>query len=121
MAEALVNAYIGDEWTAFSAGAKPSGWVHPLAIKVLAELGIDASSHFSKPISRFQGNRFDRVITLCEDSENSCPVWIGPEEMVHMPFIDPAMATGSETFVTGAFRQVRDMMKEQILSYLLQS
>ena len=66
MAEGLVNHYLGDTWEAFSEGTKPSGYVHPLAVQAMAELGIDLSAHRSKSTDEFRGAAFDRVITVCD-------------------------------------------------------
>jgi len=105
MAEALVNARYSDRWEAFSAGSHPAGQVHPLAIQVLAELGID---HQGKPksIQEFIGQSFDLVVTLCDDSDTDCPVWLGKGRKLHRPFPDPARASGSEAEKLQVFRQV---------------
>jgi arsenate reductase len=107
MAEAFVNTRMGEKWQAFSAGSRPAGAVHPLAIKVLSEIGID---HQGKPksLNEFTGQSFNMVITLCEDSDDNCPIWLGKGRQLHHPFPDPAKATGSQEEVLQAFRQVRD-------------
>jgi arsenate reductase len=107
MAEAIVNTRMGEKWQAFSAGSRPAGAVHPLAIKVLSEIGID---HQGKPksLNEFTGQSFNMVITLCEDSDDNCPIWLGKGRQLHHPFPDPAKATGSQEEVLQAFRQVRD-------------
>jgi arsenate reductase len=117
MAEAIVNARMGDQWRAYSAGSRPAGVVHPLAIKVLSEIGID---HQGKPkaLNEFTGQSFDMVITLCEDSDDNCPVWLGKGRQLHHPFPDPAKATGSQEQVMQAFRQVRDGIITQVTSLL---
>jgi len=105
MAQALVNARYSDHWEAFSAGSHPAGQVHPLAMQVLAELEID---HQGKPksIQEFFGQSFDLVVTLCDDSDTDCPVWLGKGRQLHRPFPDPARASGSEAEKLKVFRQV---------------
>jgi arsenate reductase len=118
MAEAIVNARLAEKWQAFSAGSRPAAAVHPLAIKVLSEIGID---HQGKPKSliEFAGQSFDMVITLCEDSDDNCPVWLGKGRQLHHPFPDPAKASGSQEEVMQVFRQVRDGIATQITDLLI--
>ncbi len=117
MAEAIVNARLGERWQAFSAGSRPAVAVHPLALKVLAELGID---HRGKPksMAEFTGQAFDVVITMCEDAEDECPVWLGMGVKLHQPYPDPAKAAGSDEEILQAFRQVRDEIAGQIAPLL---
>ena len=117
LAEAIVNARLGERWEAFSAGSRPAGCVHPMAIQALAEIGI---AHHGRPksIDEFMSQPFDKVITLCDDSDENCPVWLGKGKQVHHPFPDPAAASGSEAQKMQAFRQVRDAMADQIVSLL---
>lgn len=107
MAEAIVNTRLGDRWEAFSAGSRPGSVVNPFAIKVLAELGID---HHGRPKSfdTFEGQSFDRVVTLCDDSDEGCPIWLGSGTKLHRPFADPANVIGSEAEILQAYRLVRD-------------
>jgi arsenate reductase len=113
MAEAFVNARMGDRWEAYSAGSHPAGYVHPLALKVLSEIGINHQGR-SKSIDEFLGQPFDVVITLCEDSDDECPVWLGKGRKLHNPFPDPTKVTGSEEEKSVAFREVRDEIIAQI-------
>jgi arsenate reductase len=117
MAEAIVNSRLGDRWEAFSAGSRPAGFVHPLAIKALSEIGIEHQGR-SKSIEEFQGLSFDLVITLCDQAENECPVWLGKGRRVHVPFPDPAKVTGDETEIMAAFREVRDGIAKEIIQLL---
>ncbi len=116
-AEAIVNARFGDTWNAFSAGSKPAGTVHPLATKALSEIGIN---HQGKPksIKEFQGQSFELVVTLCDQSEDECPVWLGKGKQAHMPFPDPAKVEGSEAEKIEAFRHVRDQISSAITQLL---
>ncbi len=117
MAEGLTRHYLGEHFEVFSAGYM-STYVNPNAIKVMSELGIDISHHRSKEVSEFQGEKFDVVITVCDEGDASCPVWLGEGNKVHIPFYDPVQARGTEEEVLSAFRRVRDEMKETLLSYL---
>jgi arsenate reductase len=110
MAEAIVNSGRAGEWEAFSAGSRPAGFVHPLAIRVLAEIGIEVGRARSKPVGEFQGQSFDLAVTLCSSAAEECPVWLGPGKRVHQEYPDPAKAEGDEARVLEAFRSVRDAM-----------
>lgn len=106
MAEAMVKARYPD-WQAFSAGAHPSGFVHPLAIRVLAEIGIEHRGK-SKSVELFQDQPFDRIVTLCDEASEECPVWIGSGLRLHASFKDPARLEGTNDEKLAAFRQLRD-------------
>jgi arsenate reductase len=112
MAAAIVNARLGEIWEAYSAGTQPAGYVHPLAISALAEIGIQYQGH-SKHADEYRAVPFDLVVTVCDDAAESCPVWLGPGKRVHLGFPDPARATGTENEVMTAFRQVRDDIAQQ--------
>jgi arsenate reductase len=117
LAEAIINHDLNDGWQAFSAGTNPAGYVHPLAIKALSEIGIEHHS-ISKSVEQFHGEPFDLVITVCDDAAENCPVWLGKGKRVHIGFPDPAKAEGSEEEVMAVFRAVRDDIREQITVYL---
>ena len=117
MAEAIVNHFLGDTWQAVSAGTQPAGYVHPLALEALAEMGIQHQGE-SKSADRFRGEASDLVITVCDDAAENCPVWLGPGKRVHIGFPDPAKVDGSPEERIQAFRQVRDAIREQIPPYL---
>jgi arsenate reductase len=118
MAEGLINHYLGDRFRAFSAGTEATR-VNPLAIKVMAELGIDISHYYSKTIEEFDGEEFDHVITLCSSANEQCPIFFGGVERVHIGFDDPSRLTGTPEELLPEFRRVRDEMREKITSYLL--
>jgi arsenate reductase len=120
MAEAIVNHDLGDQWQAFSAGTQPAGFVHPLALEALAEIGITHNGS-SKSSELFRGQDFDLVITVCDDAAENCPVWLGKGRRVHIGFPDPAKAAGGPQEQLNAFRQVREGIKERILGYLQSS
>ena len=118
MAEGLVNHYLGDEWKAVSAGTAPAGYVHPLAVQVMSELGIDISRQCSKPVDEFRGKEFDTVVTVCDDAAENCPVWLGTGRKVHIGFEDPAKATGSDQERLAVFRRIRDDIRQEIFDFL---
>jgi arsenate reductase len=120
MAEGLVNSFLDGHCEAFSAGTEPAGYVHPLAVRAMAELGIDISAQRSKSVDEFRDVPFDVVVTVCDDAARNCPVWLGKGKRVHIGFPDPAAATGSEAEKLAAFRQVRDDLRQQVLGYLEQ-
>jgi len=113
LAEAIVNARLGDEWQAYSAGTKPAGYVHPNALRVLAEIGIEHPGR-SKSVQEYRGQPFDLVVTVCDAAAEDCPLWLGQGQRVHLGFPDPAKATGTEAEILSAFRRVRDDIGEQI-------
>jgi arsenate reductase len=117
MAEALINARLGDRWQAFSAGTEPARYVHPKALQVLAEVGIEHQGR-SKHTDEFQDFPLDLVITVCDSAAENCPVWLGQGRKVHISFSDPAKATGTEEEVLAVFRRVRDDISEKVLGYL---
>jgi arsenate reductase len=118
MAEGLVNHFLGEQWEASSAGTKPSGYVHPLAVQAMAELEIDISSQRSKSVDEFRDTAFDRVITVCDHAARNCPAWLGQGIVKHMGFPDPATAGGSEVERLAVFRGVRDGLRKEVLAYL---
>ena len=118
MAEGLVNHYMADRWEARSAGTKPTGYVHPLAVQVMVELGIDISSQVSKPVGAFRNSSFDLVITVCDNAARTCPLWLGSGRIEYIGFPDPAAATGSVEERLDLFRQVRDAIRQQIVQAL---
>jgi arsenate reductase (thioredoxin) len=120
MAEALVNARLGEAWQAFSAGTQPAGYVHPKALQVLAEAGVRHQGA-SKSVDQFRDTPFDLVVTVCDDAYETCPVWLGQGRRVHLAFQDPARAQGTKEEVLALFRRVRDQIAEQIPALLQDS
>ena len=113
MAEAIINHTIASEWQAFSAGTKPSGYVHPKALQVLEEIGIVHQGE-SKHTEHHREIEFDLVVTVCDSAAEDCPLWLGKGKVIHHGFIDPAEATGTEEVVLAVFRQVRDEIAKEI-------
>ena len=110
MAEGLTRHLRGDGFEASSAGVQP-GTVHPLAIKALAEIGIDISGHKSKSVEEFRDIEFDLVVTVCDKAKDTCPFFPG-KVVVHRGFEDPAIAAGSEQERLARFRAVRDEIRK---------
>ena len=113
IAEAIVNARYSKEWRAFSAGTRPAGFVHPMAIQALNEIGIKHRGE-SKGVDSFRYKNFDLVITVCDDANEECPVWLGKGKRVHEGFRDPARVQGTDHERLAAFCQVRDEMLKKI-------
>ena len=113
MAESLLRVFYGTHYDAYSAGTEPSG-VNPFAIKVMAELGIDISTHHSKHIENFRGKEFDYVVTVCDHAKETCPFFPGGKIFLHQGFEDPSTSTGTEEEVLTCFRRVRDGIRDWI-------
>ena len=94
MADGLARAFHGDELEIFSAGSRPAGWVHPAAIKALAEIGIDHSQAESKSADQFLDQEFDVVVTVCDSAAQDCPTWPGAKRIEHWPIEDPTWGEG---------------------------
>lgn len=105
MAEAVVNARMGERWEAFSAGVKPAEQVNPNTIRALAEIGIQHQGE-AKHVERFINEDFDVVVTVCDDAAENCPVWVGRGKREHIGFPDPANATGTDEEVMAEYRKV---------------
>jgi arsenate reductase (thioredoxin) len=113
MAEALLRHLAGDRFEAYSAGTEATH-VRPLAVRAMAELGIDISGQQSKTLNRYLGEPFDAVITVCDQANEACPVFFGARERLHWSFPDPSRATGSEDEQLAVYRSVRDAIRERI-------
>jgi arsenate reductase len=111
MAEGVLRAAAGDMIDVFSAGSKPAGGVHPKAILVLKEIGIDISGHRSKHMDEFLNRRITTVITVCGNADQACPMFPGQVNRHHWGFDDPAHAKGTEDEILAEFRRVRDQIR----------
>ena len=107
----------GDRFEVFSAGIKPTQ-VNPLAIKVMAEAGIDISKHRSKSAMEFIGQKFDFVVTVCDNAKQTCPIFPGKYEKIHWDLEDPAEAQGTEEERLVFFRRIRDEIKNNVLAFI---
>jgi arsenate reductase len=111
LAEGILRHAAGDLFDVYSAGSKPAGYVHPLAIKVMKEIGIDISGHKSKHMNEFLDRKIDTVITVCGHADQACPMFPGQVNRYHWGFDDPAHAQGTEEEILAVFRRVRDQIK----------
>lgn len=114
MAEAIVNARLSETWEAVSAGTKPTGFVHPLAIQALSEIGIEHQGR-SKFADEYRQTPFDLVVTVCDSAAEECPLWLGQGKRTHQSHPDPAQSGDIEDF-----RSVRDAMEKEIIALLKQ-
>jgi arsenate reductase (thioredoxin) len=117
MAEGILRAAAGDLVEVHSAGSKPAGYVHPKAIAVLAEIGIDLSTHSSKHMNTFLDRPIATVITVCGKADQVCPMYPGQAHRHHWGFDDPAHATGTEDEILAEFRRVRDEIRRVFEAY----
>jgi len=115
MAEGLVNHLLGDRWFAASAGTAPADGVHPLAVRVMAEVGIDISTSRPEPLGVHLEGAWDLVITVCDGARESCPAFPRPVETLHLGFPDPAGAVGTEAERLAVFRRVRDAIRDRLV------
>jgi len=118
MAEGLLRTLGGGRFEVSSAGTEPADRVHPLAIETMAERGIDISMQRPKPLSTFEGQEFDLLITTCDDANEACPFYPGAKRRLHWSIPDPAKATGTDNEIRRAFRKAADMLEERIKELL---
>jgi|UniRef100_UPI003784310B arsenate reductase len=117
LAEGILRSVAGDILEVASAGSKPAGYVHPLGIKAMTEIGIDISAHTSKHMNDFLSRDVETVITVCGNADQACPMFPGQLNRHHWPFDDPAHATGSEEEILAVFRRVREEIKAVFIAY----
>jgi len=119
MAEALIRHHFNHALDVYSAGTKPS-FVHPKAITVINELGIDMSTHSSKLITDIPIKQFDIVVTVCDNAKESCPFIPGKHTLIHQPFEDPADLTGTPEAILDGFKRIRDEISATFITTLPQ-
>jgi arsenate reductase len=117
LAEGILRAAAGNLIEVQSAGSKPAGCVHPLAMRVMKEIGIDISGHHSKHLSEFLEQGIETVITVCGNADQACPMFPGQVNRCHWGFDDPAKAEGTEEEKLAVFRRVRDEIKMVFEAY----
>jgi len=117
MAEGILREVAGNVLNVQSAGSDPAGFVHPLAILTLAEIGIDISSHTSKHMNEFLSGNVETVITVCNNADQACPSFPGQSNRHHWPFPDPAKAKGTEAEIWNVFEQVRNDIRRVFTDY----
>lgn len=117
LAEGILRAASKGQFRVASAGSKPAGYVHPLAIEVMKEIGIDISAHHSKHLNEFLGQQVETVITVCGHADQVCPMFPGQANRHHWGFDDPAHAAGTEEEKLAVFRRVRDEIRRVFEAY----
>lgn len=118
MAEVMWNQLGEGNWQASSAGSRPSGYVHPLAIEALQELDLPVDGLTSKSTELFSEQPFDWVVTVCDHAKDACPTWPYAKEILHWPFSDPADATGTPEEQMKVFREIRDQIRDKIRIFI---
>ncbi|HKO57938.1 MAG TPA: arsenate reductase ArsC [Thermoanaerobaculia bacterium] len=114
MAEGLANAFHSDVVEAVSAGSRPAGWVHPLAIRAMADLGVDISGAHSKGAEPFLDQPFDVVVTVCDSAAQDCPNWPGAKRIEHWPIVDPSYGPDDPATRYDRFLATRDELARRI-------
>ena len=117
MAEAIVNTDLAREWIAISAGSKPSGYIHPIALKVIADAGIEYQG-YSKSVDEFKDQEFDMVITLCDAAREACPLWLKQGPIIHLGFADPSLFEGTDEQKYPVFKETFEAIRATIVNYL---
>jgi arsenate reductase len=117
LAEGILRSVAGDILNVASAGSSPAGSVHPLAVQVMGEIGIDISRHTSKPLAGFLSMKIETVITVCGNLDQGCPIFPGQVNRHHWPFEDPAQAAGTDSGKLEAFRRVRNEIRRTFTAY----
>jgi arsenate reductase len=119
MAEAFLRSYAGEKYEAYSAGLEPKG-IHPLTRKVMAEIGIDISDQYSKPLKDYMGRvHFGYLITVCDEAEEKCPsTFPGMGRSLHWSFEDPVQFAGREEDKINKFREIRDLIKQKVQEWV---
>ena len=112
-----MRAALGASFNVQSAGSSPAGYVHPLAIQVMQEIGLDISTHHSKHLNEFLTQSVETVITVCGNADQACPMFPGQANRHHWGFYDPAHATGTDSEKLDVFRRVRDEIKRVFDAY----
>ena len=117
MAEGILR-FLGPDLQVYSAGTSPAETVHPMAVRVMREIGIDISSARPKAVEQYLSKSFDYVITVCDHANETCPVFTGVvQTRLHMGFEDPAMATGTEKEILDEFRRIRDEIRSEFTAW----
>lgn len=111
MAEGILHSALAPQYDIFSAGSKPTGFIHPLAILVMNEIGIDLARQRSRHLKEFLNREINTVITVCGNASRDCPVFPGQVNRYHWGFLDPAHASGTQEDMLLSFRGVRDQIK----------
>jgi arsenate reductase (thioredoxin) len=114
MAEAIANAFHGEVVDAVSAGSRPAGWVHPLAMQAMAAQGVDIRDAESKSADKFLKQDFDVVVTVCDSAAQDCPTWPGARRIEHWPIEDPSFGPDDPATRYDRFIETRDELAQRI-------
>ena len=117
MAEGILRAAVGDQLRVASAGSRPAGYVHPLSIQVMQEIGIGISRHRSRHLAEFLNEPVETVITVCGNTDQTCPIFPGQVNRHHWGFDDPALAAGTHAEKLAVFRRVRNEIRRVFEAY----
>ncbi len=117
LAEGILSQALGEDFEVASAGSQPAGYVHPMAIEVMLEIGLDIRSHTSKHLEQFLNQNVETIITVCGNAEQACPIFPGQVNRHHFPFEDPAKVVGSEEEQRIFFRMIRDQVQGVFQAY----
>ena len=115
MAEGWINKLLGERWEARSAGTSPAARVHPLAVKAMAEVGVDISGGKPEHVDAYLDQPWDLVVTVCDSAREACPTFPRPVPKLHLSFFDPAGAGGTDDERMRVFRRVRDEIRDRLL------
>jgi arsenate reductase len=115
MAEGWINHLLEGQWEARSAGTAPAATVHPLAVRAMAEVGVDIGRARPQHVELCLDQPWDLVVTVCDSAQETCPAFPRPVARIHVPFFDPAAAEGSDEERMGVFRRVRDEIRERLV------
>jgi len=115
MAEGFVNHLLGAEWEARSAGTAPAARVHPLAVRAMAEVGVDIAGGKPEPVGVYLDQPWDLVVTVCDSAQETCPTFPRPVQKLHISFFDPAAAEGTDDEKMTVFRRVRDEIRDRLV------
>jgi arsenate reductase len=118
MAEGWINHLLGERWEARSAGTAPAARVHPLAVRAMAEAGVDISGAKPEPVGVHLDQPWDLVVTVCDSAKETCPAFTRPAPKLHVSFFDPAAAEGTDEERMAVFRRVRDEIRDRLLPAL---
>jgi len=118
MAEGLARAFHGDEVDVVSAGSRPAGWVHPLAVRAMAAIGVDIHDQYSKSADEFLDQPFDAVITVCDSAAKDCPTWPGAKRVEHWPVVDPSYGPDDPATRYDRFVATRDELARRIDEFI---
>jgi arsenate reductase len=118
MAEGWLNHRLGGQWEARSAGTAPAARVHPLAVRAMAEVGVDIAGARPEHVDAYLDEPWDLVVTVCDSALETCPVFPRPVERLHVAFSDPAAAEGTDDEKLAVFRRVRDLIRDRLLPEL---